>query len=131
MFFGRTRARNELREALAGQAARGGVFLIVFGASGSGKSSVVKAGLLPDFILPGMVDRVGICRYGVMRPADAPDDLLRGIAEPLLSETSLPVLNELQWTSETLKSQLRQVSGNNDAESDALSVNQGLAKAGQ
>jgi hypothetical protein len=39
VFFGRTRARNEVRELLAGQIARGTAFVLVFGASGSGKSS--------------------------------------------------------------------------------------------
>lgn len=48
VFFGRTRARNELRELLARQEARGCAFVLVLGASGSGKSSLVKAGLLPD-----------------------------------------------------------------------------------
>jgi len=38
VFFGRTRARNELRELLARQEARGCAFVLVLGASGSGKS---------------------------------------------------------------------------------------------
>ena len=38
VFFGRTRARNELRELLARQAVRGVAFVLVIGASGSGKS---------------------------------------------------------------------------------------------
>src|SRR5262249_9118014 len=54
VFFGRTQARNKLRELLADQAAAGCAFALVLGASGSGKSSLVKAGLLPDLMLPGM-----------------------------------------------------------------------------
>ena len=47
VFFGRTRARSELREVLARQASKGSAFVLVLGASGSGKSSLVKAGLIP------------------------------------------------------------------------------------
>jgi formylglycine-generating enzyme required for sulfatase activity len=71
VFFGRTRARNELRELLARQVDRGSAFVLVFGASGSGKSSLVKAGLQPDLALPGMIGRVGLVRRAVFRPSDA------------------------------------------------------------
>jgi formylglycine-generating enzyme required for sulfatase activity len=71
VFFGRRRASNELRELLAQRAAAGCAFALVLGASGSGKSSLVKAGLLPDLILPGMIGHVGIVRWAVLRPSDA------------------------------------------------------------
>ena len=70
VFCGRARARNELREALTRQIDKGTAFVLVFGASGSGKSSLVKAGLLADLLLPGMIGRVALCRYGVMRPGE-------------------------------------------------------------
>jgi predicted AAA+ superfamily ATPase len=63
VFFGRTRARNELRELLACQAERGSAFVLVFGASGSGKSSLVKAGLPADLVLPGMAWRSSATQY--------------------------------------------------------------------
>ncbi len=66
VFFGRTRARNELRELLARQEARGCAFVLVLGASGSGKSSLVKAGLLPDLKLQGMIGRVALVRWGLL-----------------------------------------------------------------
>lgn len=44
IFYGRTRARNEVRELLSRQIDRGSAFVLVIGASGSGKSSLVKAG---------------------------------------------------------------------------------------
>src|SRR5580704_1228334 len=87
VFFGRTRARNELRELLAQQEARGRALVLVLGASGSGKSSLVKAGLLADLKLPGMIARVGLCRHALVRPSDRPRELLARLAAALLDET--------------------------------------------
>jgi WD40 repeat protein len=92
VFFGRRKARNELRELLARQTEAGCGFVLVMGASGSGKSSLVKAGLLPDLRLPGMIGRVALCRYAVFRPAEQPDDLLAGLARALMIQTALPEL---------------------------------------
>ena len=44
----------EFRELLARREASGSAFVLVLGASGSGKSSLVKAGLLPDLMLHGI-----------------------------------------------------------------------------
>ncbi len=62
VFFGRTRALGEIKEALVGQAARGTAFLAVFGMSGSGKSSLVRAGVLATLCRPGVIERVGLWR---------------------------------------------------------------------
>src|SRR5207248_2315985 len=97
VFFGRTRARNELRELLARQETRGCAFVLVLGASGSGKSSMVKAGLLPDLMLPGMIGRVALVRWGLLRPSDAPADLVGALAAALLAETALPELSVLHY----------------------------------
>jgi WD40 repeat protein len=126
VFFGRTRARNELREALAKQSSKGCAFVLVFGASGSGKSSLVKAGLLPDLTLPGMVEQVGLCRYALMKPSDASGNLFEGLASSLLSETALPELSNLEYSQETL-TQLLQKS----PDQIVLPIRQGLAKAGE
>jgi formylglycine-generating enzyme required for sulfatase activity len=126
VFCGRTRARNELREALAAQIARGTAFVLVLGASGSGKSSLVKAGLLPDLALPGMIERIGLVRRAVMRPSDQDGQPLAALAAAILSPTALPELAELQYSPEQLGALLR------DAPSQAaLPIRQGLAKAGQ
>jgi hypothetical protein len=92
VFFGRTRARNELRELLQRRAEANCAIVLVLGASGSGKSSLVKAGLLPDLMLPGMIDRVRLVRRAVMRPADAGGDPIAGLAAAILSATALPKL---------------------------------------
>ncbi len=94
VFFGRTRARNALRELLVRQAAKGNAFVLVFGASGSGKSSLVKAGLLPDLSLPGMVARIALVRTAIMRPSDADGNPVAALAGSLLAPTALPELKE-------------------------------------
>jgi formylglycine-generating enzyme required for sulfatase activity len=126
VFFGRDRARNELRELLARQTERGTAFVLVLGASGSGKSSLVKAGLLPDLALPGMIGQVGLVRRAVMRPSDIGGDPLAALAVAILSPTALPELGGLQYSPEQLATLLR------DAPSQAaLPIRQGLAEAAE
>ncbi len=126
VFFGRTRARNELRELLARQIERGTAFVLVFGASGSGKSSLVKAGLLPDLALPGMIGRVGLVRRAVMRPSDVGEDPLAALAAAILSPPALPELAALHYTTEQLGALLREAPGQ-----AALPIRQGLTEAGK
>ena len=126
VFQGRTRARNELREQLARQDMRGTAFVLVTGASGSGKSSLVRAGLLPDLATPGMVGRVALCRRAVFRPSDAPRDLFTGLAAALLGETALPELSQTGGDEATLATALR------DSPATAgLLLRQALTLAGQ
>jgi AAA ATPase domain len=144
VFFGRTRARNELRELLAARAAAGCAFVLVLGASGSGKSSLVKAGLLPDLALPGMIGRVALVRRAVLRPSDAvrttphppfdgegrsggepTGDPIDALAAAILSETALPELAGLEYTAERLAALLREAPGQ-----AAFPIRQGLAAAG-
>jgi tetratricopeptide (TPR) repeat protein len=93
VFFGRsrdiTRATDRLRAAArpesdprrdaaaaldAGEAAVAGKpgtpFLLVVGASGAGKSSLVRAGIVPRLTTPGVVAEVDVWRVAVMRPSD-------------------------------------------------------------
>ncbi|MFL6199352.1 MAG: AAA family ATPase [Thermoanaerobaculia bacterium] len=124
VFFGRTRARNELRELLAARSAQSCAFVLVLGASGSGKSSLVKAGLLPDLLLPGMIGKVALCRYAIFRPGDRPLDLVGGLAAAILASTALPELAELQYDAVSLTTTLQAASTQS-----ALPIRQGLAKA--
>ena len=124
VFFGRTRARNELRELLARQDARGRAFLLVLGASGSGKSSLVKAGVLPDLELPGMIGRVALVRHAMLRPSDRPDTLLGGLSAAILADGALPELHGLRYTPERLADLLASA-----PEQAAFPIEQGLAEA--
>jgi WD40 repeat protein len=125
IFFGRTRARNELREALVHNAASGKGFALVLGASGSGKSSLVKAGLIPDLAIPGMADRVGLLRWCLFRPSEA-QDFIGGIASALFSETALPELRDVGQGPDTLAATFR------DAPALAIpSIRAALVKVGR
>ncbi|MCZ6846770.1 MAG: AAA family ATPase [Alphaproteobacteria bacterium] len=92
VFFGRTRAIGEIKEILALRAAKKVPFLLVFGMSGCGKSSLVRAGVLPTITQPGVVEGIGLWRSCVFRPSDAAGDLFTGLARALTSSGALPEL---------------------------------------
>jgi WD40 repeat protein len=132
IFFGRTRARNEIREVLARQIERGCSFVLVIGASGSGKSSLVKAGVLPDLLLPGMVGRVALCRYAVTRPgattAETSKGALAALAHAFFVETALPEVAQapLEYTPDRLRELFDEA-----PTQSAQPIRQGLSAAGQ
>ena len=74
VYFGRDRKVNRALEALlrAPAAENGRPFLLVVGASGSGKSSLVRAGLVRRLIAPGIAPGVEGWRVAVVRPGASP-----------------------------------------------------------
>jgi ribose 1,5-bisphosphokinase PhnN len=56
---------------LTGNAAAGSPFLRVLGRSGSGKSSLVKAGVVPKLFVPRRIAGTAFLRRVVFRPSDA------------------------------------------------------------
>jgi hypothetical protein len=91
VFFGRsrdiTRAVDEWKEA----AARGTPFLVVIGASGVGKSSLARAGLVPRLTASGVVPAVDLWRVAVMHPSEASDGPLMSLAARLFDgEQDIP-----------------------------------------
>ncbi len=107
IFFGRTRAIGEILERLKRQAAEGRAFLLVLGVSGCGKSSLVRAGVLPDLVQPGVVEGVGLWRRTIMRPGERSGDLFDGLAAALRREEALPELGSDGTTVEQLAQMLR------------------------
>jgi tetratricopeptide (TPR) repeat protein len=93
VFFGRTRAVSDVLQALREQAAEGRSFVLILGMSGGGKSSVVRAGVLPMLTRPGVIEGVGLWRRAVFRPTDVRGDLFAGLAKALLREQALPTLD--------------------------------------
>lgn len=91
IFFGRTRAVDHVLAALKQQAANECAFVLVFGGSGVGKSSLVRAGVLPWLVKPGVIDGVGLWRRAVMRPSDVNEgDLFDALAAALMRAEGLP-----------------------------------------
>src|SRR5262245_56025925 len=80
IFFGRETHTDRLLEILQREH-----FLAVIGPSGSGKSSLVSAGMLPA-IGAGWLGTVGRWRRALLRPEDRP---IRNLAEALLDQTAL------------------------------------------
>jgi hypothetical protein len=68
IFHGRTRAIGGVLEALEGQVRAQRPFVLVVGASGSGKSSLMRAGVLPLLTQPETIEGVGFWRWLVTRP---------------------------------------------------------------
>lgn len=94
VFCGRTRAISDIREALIRQAARHCPFLLIFGMSGCGKSSLVRAGVLARITRPGVIEDAGEWRICQLRPSDADAGLCQGLAAAMLAPEALPELAE-------------------------------------
>lgn len=98
IFFGREEAIGAGLLRCISSAEKGRPFLLVVGASGSGKSSLVTAGLVPRLLVPQRVSGTAFQRRTVFRPSDAqPDeDLFDALARRLTDRptegTGLPEL---------------------------------------
>jgi len=83
IYFGRDALMAKAAEQIASRARQGSAFLLVVGASGSGKSSLVKAAVVPRFMKPQRIEGVEFLRRLVFRPGDAQHDLFLGLVEAL------------------------------------------------
>src|SRR5262245_12828149 len=91
LFFGRARAIVACTERLEQQAASGKAFLLIYGMSGSGKSSLLRAGLLPSITRPGAGAGIEFWRRCLIRPSDGSDPV-SSLAAGLIREGALPEL---------------------------------------
>ena len=105
IFFGRSKAVAEVVKALKEQARGGRAFVLVLGKSGSGKSSLARAGVAAFICRYGAVEGVNLWRRAVLRPTEQGEDLLVGLAAALLQEAALPELG----SGETRVAELAQV----------------------
>ena len=128
IFFGRTRATGEVlallrkraalleeaRAAAIGAMAKeidpaAAIFVLVCAMSGVGKSSLIRAGVLPLLIQPG--SGIGLWRRVILKPSGAAGDLFDGLANELTKNEGLPELLSGGVTREELAFMLRQNPG--------------------
>jgi hypothetical protein len=69
-FFGRDALIVRAVEMLSANARSGTAFLLAFGSSGSGKSSLIKAGVLPSLMRPQRFPEIAFLRRAVFRPSE-------------------------------------------------------------
>ncbi len=90
IFFGQDEALAKAMLQLTSSAEKGSPFLLVLAASGSGKSSLVKAGVVPKLFVPRRIPGAAFLRRVVFRPSDARDgeDLFDALARRLTTQVS-------------------------------------------
>ncbi len=84
IFFGRDAQVRAASTRLQAAAGAGTAFLLVLGASGSGKSSLARAGVLPALFAAKAVPGVGVWRRVVLRPAEGGEDPVLSLAKALI-----------------------------------------------
>jgi AAA ATPase domain len=96
IFHGRTKAIGEVLEALEAQAKGQRPFVLIVGASGSGKSSLVRAGVLSLLTQPGTIEGIGLWRRSITRPGAGgrSGDCFDALAAALLEPPALPALED-------------------------------------
>ncbi len=88
VFFGRSRDITKAVDALKDAGTRATPFLLIVGASGSGKSSLALAGLVPRLTAPGVVPAVDLWRVAVMRPGEHEGGPVAALAARLFDTAS-------------------------------------------
>ena len=103
IFFGRTRAVASVLDGLRKQAAARRAFVLVVGASGGGKSSLVRAGVVPMLVMPGVISGISEWRRAIMRPSDAGGRPIAALANALCRDIALPELRDTDGGSMELR----------------------------
>ncbi|MEQ1895701.1 MAG: hypothetical protein ABL998_24440, partial [Planctomycetota bacterium] len=132
VFFGRTAQVGEVvvafqTQELEARAAseEGRRFVLVLGASGSGKSSLARAGVLPMLVQPGVIEGAARWRRAIFRPGEAGGDPFLALAKALLAPEALPELGSDGSDAATLAGLLRRQSSG-----AGLLLRQALSQAG-
>ena len=86
VFFGRSDDTNRAVELWREAGRRALPYLLIVGASGSGKSSLARSGLIPRLTTPGVIKEVDAWRVAVMRPGDSPTGPFTALATALMQD---------------------------------------------
>lgn len=92
IYCGRTAMIADALETLRRRAAAGRAFLMVTGMSGVGKSSLVRAGIVPLLTRPSVIEGIIGWRRATFKPSVGRQRLLEGFAAALLAPDALPDL---------------------------------------
>jgi hypothetical protein len=87
VFFGRSRDIAKAVDRLKDAAERGCPLLLIDGASGAGKSSLTRAGLVPRLTAAGVVPSVDAWRVASMRPGELSGDPFAALANALFARS--------------------------------------------
>jgi formylglycine-generating enzyme required for sulfatase activity len=98
IFFGREDEIVSIRTRLREQACSGCAFVLISGPSGSGKSSLARAGVLPDVCNYEIDAGIRQWRWLALKPNQLGEDLLDGLVKSMSAAGVLPELNE--WASD-------------------------------
>lgn len=101
IFHGRSRAVGQVIDRLNRRALAGTAFVLVHGMSGSGKSSLVRAGVIPAITDPGVVEGVGLWRHAILTPSRG-ETPLRNLLDALSEHPALPELREGDYSTDDL-----------------------------
>lgn len=88
VFFGRTAATASVLAKLRIQGQAGKAFVLIVSMSGGGKSSLVRAGVLPLMLQPGVIGTAAAWRHAVMRPSDGQGRLVDALERALVRATT-------------------------------------------
>jgi WD40 repeat protein len=113
IFFGRTRAIDRVISQLRDRAREADPcpFVLIFGSSGSGKSSLLQAGVMPA-LLSGTVEGIGLWRRALLQPSQGTGNLFDGLATALLAPEAVPELATGGRTAAQVAVMLRENAGN-------------------
>ena len=98
IFFGREDEIVTIRARLRDQARQGCGFMLICGPSGSGKSSLARAGVVPDICSFEVDEWLHGWRRLAIKPASLGGNLLQGLVDSLIASDALPELG--QWKSD-------------------------------
>lgn len=107
IFFGRDEEIFAISHRLREREKEGCASVVIIGGSGSGKSSLARAGILPT-VISGQLDSEGTqWRFAVMTPGEIADDPFKGFVRKLTSPSAIPEMAGLNWDFEQLAKDLR------------------------